>query len=122
LDLKLTPEQNSAWQEFASKVRAYASDMARERARNLTAAAANATPDNALQHIGKAVDAARNRLTALEDIESAAKALHLTLTPEQKVLADLRIPTIVAPRPMGMIGNGMGNRLPDPGASPASAK
>ena len=99
-DLKLTADQGGTWQAFADKVRAHAGDLARERAQRLTVSATNAAPSGGLHHIGQAVDAARNRLTALEDIETAAKALYQTLSPAQRDLADLRIVTIVAPRPV----------------------
>lgn len=45
----------------------------------------------------KAVDAARNLLAALEDIESAGKDLYQTLQPDQKSLADLRMTGFLAP-------------------------
>ena len=115
-DLKLKPEQNDAWQSFANKTRAYAGDLARERAKAMRTATGAATPAGALQHIAEAVDAAQNRVTALQDVESSAKVLYQTLTPEQKVLADMRIPTIVAPRPASPAGGGTGNNLPDLGS------
>ena len=34
-ELKLTPAQDMAWQSFATKTRAWAADIARERARNM---------------------------------------------------------------------------------------
>ena len=36
-------------------------------------------------------DVARNRLTAIEDIADAGKALYAALTPEQRTLADRRL-------------------------------
>jgi hypothetical protein len=96
-DLKLKPEQMDAWQSFAGKVRSLADDIARERERNLTAST-NTVPTSGLQYIGQTLDTVRNRYTVLEDLESSAKALYLILAPEQKALADTRIPTIVAPR------------------------
>jgi hypothetical protein len=42
------------------------------------------------------VDAARNRLTALEDIATSAKILYGSLSPQQKVVADPRLATIVS--------------------------
>lgn len=102
--LKLTPAQHNEWQVFAKNVRTYAADVARERARN--AAPTSVTASGGYQagtlYIGQVVDAARNRLTALEDIETAAKALYLTLTADQKAIADMRIPTFIAPRVIGL--------------------
>ena len=117
-DIKLTAEQSAAWQSFASKARAYAGDLARERTRGAVAVPANLPPPaNGLQHISQAVDGARNRLAALEEVETSAKALYQTLTPSQKTLADLRIPAIIAPRPAISGGIGAGSNLPDLGSS-----
>lgn len=115
-DLKLTGEQTGPWQAFAAKARAYAGDLARERAAAMRSATGSTAQGAALQHIGMALDAARNRLTALEDAEAAARTLYQTLTPEQKTMADLRIPTIIAPRPNAQAGSVSGANLPDLGS------
>jgi len=94
-ELKLEPAQLGVWLTFASKVRAFSLDIAREK----TYASASSFQAVGLQHIGQTLDAARNRLTALEEVESSAKPLYLVLKPEQKSLLDMRIPTVVAPRP-----------------------
>lgn len=101
-DIKPEPGQLDAWLGFASKVRAYAADVAREKSQS----SASSLQAVGLQHIGQVMDTARNRLTALEDVESAAKRLYPILKPEQKVLLDMRIPTVVAPRssPPGLGG------------------
>ena len=114
-DLHLTPDQSAAWLSFSSKARTYAGDLARERARGLRMGSANTAQPSGLQHLGQVVDAARNRLTALEEVESSAKAFYQTLTPEQKILADMRIPTIVAPRPIAPKGGN--DNLPDIGSN-----
>jgi hypothetical protein len=101
--LKLAPEQKSDWQNFAIKSRAYAADMAREHARNMAPTTFSAMQPSALQHVGHAVDTARNHLTALEEVETATKALLQSLNPTQKAIADMRIPTIVAPRPTALL-------------------
>ena len=95
-ELKLETAQFGAWLTFASKVRAFALDIAREK----TYASASSYQAVGLQHIGQTLDTVRNRLTALEDVESSAKPLYLVLKPEQKSLLDMRIPTVVAPRPI----------------------
>ena len=67
----------------------------------------------ALQRIDQSVDAARNRLTALEDISSAAKALYGRLTPEQQSLADTRLATTL-PTGFGQSVSGVpGPRTPN---------
>ena len=113
-ELKLTPAQDMAWQAFATQTRAYAADIARERARNMRAASSVALPDGQ-QHVTQAVDAARNRLTALEEVEASVRSLYTGLTAEQKALADLRIPLIIAPRPSGFPGVAS-DALPDLGS------
>lgn len=117
-DLKLTPAQVPAWQAFAESVRNYATDLARERGRNPRHAGDATSPPSGLQHISQAVDAARNKMTALELIEASAKALYQGFSPDQKLLADSRIPSFVAPG-TGVVGRNpiSGNR---PDLAPAS--
>jgi hypothetical protein len=91
-DLHLTADQRAAWQSYADKVKALAADVGRERERG----ALGGGQISALAQIDRAVDTARNRLTALEDIAAAAKTLYGTLTPQQKSAADPRLATIVA--------------------------
>jgi hypothetical protein len=52
-------------------------------------------PANVQQQIDRIVDAARNRLTALEDIAQAAKALYAKLAPEQQPAADPRLANLM---------------------------
>lgn len=93
-DLKLAPDQEAPWKAYADKVSALAADISRERGR------LRATLQmKALQRIDQSVDVARNRLTALEDIASAAKALYARLTPEQQSLADARLATALPTSP-----------------------
>jgi hypothetical protein len=49
-----------------------------------------------LQRLDHAVDVARNRFTAVENIAAAAKKLYAGLTPEQQSMADPRLATAVA--------------------------
>ena len=89
-DLKLTPAQQPAWQSYADKLQALASDFARERNRARAGA-----PQTAPQQLDRTLDSARNHLTALEDIAAAAKALYESLAPEQKSIADSRLASII---------------------------
>jgi len=89
-DLKLTAEQEPLWQAYVDKVRALGNDVARERGRR------PAQASNVPQQIDRMVDAARNRLTALEDIAQAAKALYAKLSPEQQPAADPRLANLMA--------------------------
>jgi protein CpxP len=94
-DLKLTPAQEPAWDSYADKVRALAGDIARASAR-----ARSASQGALLARIDQTVDAARDRLTALEEIAAAAKALYAGLTPGQQGVCDPRLANIMA-TPMG---------------------
>lgn len=90
-DLKLTADQQAAWNAYARNVEALASDVARERARTK-----EVMQMKVLQRLDHAVDVARNRLTAVEDIAAAAKMLYTGLTPEQQSKADPRLATAIA--------------------------
>jgi len=91
VDLKLLPAQMPAWESYTSKVRAFEGDIARSRAQK------PAGPEmNVLQRLDRSVDAARNRLAAMEEVSDAAKELFAMLAPEQKVAADPRLATIVS--------------------------
>ena len=52
-------------------------------------------PGSLSQQIDRQVDAARNRLTALEDIAQSAKALYASLSPEQRPAADPRLANLM---------------------------
>ena len=98
-DLKLTSVQQPLWDAYADKVSALAADISRERGR------LQATLQlKALQRIDQSVDVARNRLTALEEIASAAKALYGRLTPEQLSIADARLATTLPTNTVAALG------------------
>src|SRR5437660_178017 len=67
-DLKLTAAQQPLWQVYVDKLRALANDVARERGRK-------PAPASVPQQLDRVVDAARNRLAALEEVADSAKAL-----------------------------------------------
>lgn len=89
-DLNLARGQESGWLAYEERVKALAADITRERAR-----AQNAAVSSAVDQVNHATDTARNRLAAWEDIASATKALYDILSPQQKLLADQRFPSIV---------------------------
>jgi len=91
-DLKLSPAQQKLWDAFAERVRAVAADIMRERERMKKE---STTHPPAPQQIDHALDIARDRLTALEDVAASAKTLYDALLPEQKLLADSRVGTIL---------------------------
>jgi hypothetical protein len=90
-DLKLTADQQAAWDAYARNVEALASDVARERYRTK-----EVMQMKVLQRLDHAVDVARNRLTAVEDIAAAAKKLYAGLTSGQQSMADPRLATAIA--------------------------
>jgi len=116
-DLHLQPEQQASWGAFAAKVRAYAGDLARARARAMTSSSTGGTSVSGVQYIEQAADTARNRATALDDIAVSAKTLYAGLKPDQKMLADVRIATIIAPQSRATPAQASGSNLPDLGSS-----
>lgn len=108
-DLKLTPEQRTAWNAYADKVLRLADDMTRNRF--AARASAQPTEATAIQQLDQLAGNARNRLTAVEEIVEAGKALYAMLTSEQKTIADrklvppiLSLATSVSPSGMGDAG------------------
>jgi LTXXQ motif family protein len=109
-ELKLAPQQRAAWNAYADKVLALADDMTRLRFAARTAGPpAGAT---AVQQLDQLTDAARNRMTAIEEITDAGKALYAALTSEQKTIADRKLVlpmqplvTGVSPPAVGDSGN-----------------
>jgi hypothetical protein len=99
VDLHLNPEQTALWLPYADQVLALESDLSRQRARSVSASATQGTgPAGAgVRQIANAVDTARNRLTALENIETASRALYKSLQPEQTTMADLRSSEFLTP-------------------------
>jgi TolA-binding protein len=93
IDLKLLPAQVPVWEAYVSKARLLASDIARER--SMTTAS---TQTSVLKRIDQSVDAARNRLAALEEVSDAAKAFYAVLTPGQQLVADPRLAALVPGR------------------------
>jgi len=90
-DLKLTADQQAAWDAYARNVEALASDVARERDRTK-----EVMQMKVLQRLDHAVDVARNRFTAVEDIAAAAKKALRGAHSEQQSMADPRLATAIA--------------------------
>lgn len=89
-DLKLVPEQQPLFDAYAETLRGLANDVARQRQRSAKAASATL-----VERIDRNVDTLRNRLTAVEDIAQAAKALYVKLNPDQQRVADPRLATLM---------------------------
>ena len=84
-DLRLRPEQSVAWATYRSRVLKLAEDMQRA---SRSALGGDLTAPKRLDRLA---DIARDRLTAIEDIVDAGKALYAAFTPEQKIVADRRM-------------------------------
>jgi hypothetical protein len=104
-DLKLTADQEQAWDAYAEGIRALQRDIARDRAPR----ASNGQLDLA-KRLDRAADLARDRLTAVEDIVDSAKGVLKILTPEQRSMAD--------PRLANLIGAAFGETACAPGTRP----
>jgi hypothetical protein len=91
-DLKLAPEQQPLFDVYAESLRGLVNDVARERQRQ---SASKATSPTLVERIDRNVDSLRNRLTAVEDIAQAAKALYARLNPDQQRAADPRLATLM---------------------------
>ena len=116
MELHLTTQQLEPWQAFANKVRAYASDLSRERART---GISEDTSISGLQHVDLITDGARIRLNELEDIRTAANALYATLSADQKKTADARMVTLVT-TPSGAIAGDNGSNFSNLGSTTRS--
>ena len=110
-DLRLRPEQNAAWAAYRSRVLKLAEDTQRA---SRTALGGDLT---APKRLDKLADIARDRLTAIEDIVDAGKALYATLTPDQQMRADRRMAVPVMAL-AGVEPNSSDNRSAGPPKSP----
>jgi hypothetical protein len=88
-ELKLTPNQHAVWNAYSDKVLRLADDMTRSQFATRTSS--KLTEGTAVQQLDQLAGGARNRLTAMEEIVEAGKALYGTLTSEQKAIADRKL-------------------------------
>jgi hypothetical protein len=90
-ELKLAPAQRSAWNAYADRILQLADDVARNR--NTLRFPKGLAPEQ-LDFVAQIL---RNRVTAVEDIVDAGKALYAVLTPAQREIADARLARIAIP-------------------------
>jgi LTXXQ motif family protein len=116
-DLKLAPAQRAAWADYARKVQQLADDVSRHR--NDLRFPKGPAPEQ-LDFVTETV---RNRLTAVEDIRDAGKALYATLSSGQKAIADDRLARISIPliAPTQAIQGAAGRGMP-PGEGPQAPR
>jgi LTXXQ motif family protein len=106
-ELKLTPQQRAAWNDYADKVLRLADDMTRSRFAARTFAPVTGT--TAVQQLDQLAGSARSRLTAVEDIVQAGKTLYAILTSAQKTIADRKLVFAVLPPATGVWPPGIGD-------------
>ena len=90
-ELRLKPDQLGAWNRYAERLRRFADDIARNRA------ALGSSRETAPRQLDLVTATAANRLTAVEDVAEAGKALYGLLTPEQREVADRRLVRLLVP-------------------------
>ena len=83
-DLNLTQQQLPAWKTYQDRVKSMLDDARR-------GARVSASETTAPKRLDAIADLARNRLTAVEDIVDAGKALYAVLSPQQREVADRRL-------------------------------
>jgi hypothetical protein len=83
-DLNLTPAQLPAWNVYKERLTRMLDDQKR-------GARVSASETTAPKQLDGLADIARNRLTAVEDIVDAGKALYALLGTEQKATADRKL-------------------------------
>jgi hypothetical protein len=106
-ELKLTPQQRAAWNAYADKVLHLADDMTRSRF--VARTSPQPTEATAAQQLDQLADTERNRLTAVEEIAEAGKALYAMLTSEQKTIADRKLVLPIRPLAIGVVLPGIGD-------------
>jgi Spy/CpxP family protein refolding chaperone len=95
VELKITPDQDTAWQAFTTKARQQAETMPAQRAQMF--AQMQATDQSAPDRLAQRTEFAKQRIARMETMTAAVKDLYAVLTPEQKTLADRQL----AHGPMG---------------------
>ena len=102
VELKITPDQDTAWQAFTAKARQQAEAMPAQRAQMF--AQMHATDQSTPDRLAQRTEFAKQRIASMETMTAAVKDLYAVLTPEQKALADNQL----AHGPMGGFGGGRG--------------
>lgn len=88
-ELKITAQQEPAWQAFAAKATEQAKAMQAQHQQNMqerdkAGTAGVPAPERMAQHL----DQMKQRLANMESMQASVKNLYAALTPEQRALAD----------------------------------
>jgi hypothetical protein len=100
-DLKLSPQQRAAWNDYADKVLHLADEMTRSRFAARASVPVEGT--TVVQQLDQLAGSARSRLTAVDDIVEAGKRLYAILTPAQKAIADRKLVRAMPPVATGIL-------------------
>jgi len=98
VELKITPDQDSAWQAFTAKAKQQGETMLARRAQ--MSAQASGAPVSAPERLAQRTELAKQGVASMESMSTAVKDLYAALTPEQKTTAD----QLLARGPMGPFG------------------
>lgn len=98
VELKITPDQDRAWQAFTTKAKQQAESMIARREQMF--AQASATNQSAPDRLAQRAEFAKQGAARMETMAAAVKDLYATLTPEQQTIADQHL----ARGPMGGAG------------------
>ncbi len=82
-ELKITSDQESAWNAYAEKTRNNVKDI-----RDQMQAAMRDTAETAPERFDRHIELMKKRLASFENMDDALKGLYAALTPEQKTIAD----------------------------------
>lgn len=93
-DLKLTTTQQRLFDAYIDKIMSFGDDIQRSQ---FALRSLPSSETSSPKKFGQLVDAARNRLAALEDIAEAGTAVYANLSPGQKSIADRRLAEIAWP-------------------------
>jgi len=81
-ELKITPDQESAWQSFTDTVKQQSASMKASRK------TAQSTPQTAPDRMDRQVELMKQREAGMETVAKAMRQLYTVLTPEQKAVLD----------------------------------
>lgn len=109
-ELKITAEQDKAWQDYAAKAKQLASALPSPATMSKPAAGAAPAPTSAPERLEQASAHLKQRLAYLEGMTGALKELYTALTPEQKVQADKHFQQMHQQRNKMSERHGMGSK------------
>jgi hypothetical protein len=98
-DLRINAGQQKLWDAYATRVIRLADDVSRAR---FAARESQVEKMTAPQLFDRATEIAQNRLTAIEEIVEAGRALYARLSTEQQRIADRRLAAVAMSLASGM--------------------